>query len=615
LVDLNIPKLCKAIKHARLALRFARTERRELARLVAGTHFSEQGAREKQPVNLLALYQWIIGRKLISAAPRFMLSTFNTQIKPVVAAVQQWGNEEIVRMNLANTLRRFVTDGLYSLATMKVAIMNPVDAAMCAWRLPAGSPSAKGIDFDDWVGDGHARDLTEMYFEGFRFRAPVQAVRECQEFNRKVRKSVEVQYDTAYNQEGDERISMIGRGYYGMNDEEYEDMCTCWEIYLPMHRKVVTLISDESGYPDGDADALHVADWIGSDNGPFVHMAYGLIPNNLLPLAPMMNLRDMHEAANFNLRKLMRVAERTKELTLYEQSMDKDATSIRDASDGMMVATKDPKNFTQIVFGGQHMAGLVAVANEFRNLFSYAAGNLDMAGGLAPQSKTLGQDKLLSAAGSDSIQSLQEDTVCATSDTIERLGWFWWHDPFKIQTVEHQVPGLPGISGTRRVFPNHPRFTDPKNKEFRGRPPLVRSGSFNDLSIKVDPYSLPHNTPESRMATMQSVMTNVVLPMMQFCVQQGIGLDMNKYLNKVGQYLNMPDLAEILTIIPPPEDASMGGAKSRTMPLSTERTVNRTSGSEATDRGQTKSMTTQLLSGKNQGGSPKASAPGFPAAA
>jgi hypothetical protein len=583
--------------------------------MVCGTHWAEDGAKEKQPVNLLALYQWIISRKLIANNPRFMLSTFNQDIKPVVSAMQVWGNKEIEKMRLANTLRRVVIDALYSIGIMKVALMTPADAAMTCWRMPAGSPMARRVDLDDWVGDIHARDLSEMYFEGFRYRAPLEAVKESRLFKKSVRDKLYAQNDPSYNQDGDERISMLGRGYYGMNTEEYEDQVTLWEIYLPLERLIVTLAADDSGYPDLDDDPLHVAPWIGHPNGPFHHLSYGLVPGNLMPLAPMMNLSDMHEATNYNWRKIMRVAERTKELTLFEQTSAEDADHVRDASDGQMVGVKDPKNFVQVVYGGQHLSALVAVANSFKELFSYAAGNLDMAGGLSPQSKTATQDKLLAQNASESVQSMQDDTVTFVAGGIESFGWYWWNDPFKIQEVAHQVPGIPEITQTRRVYPNHPRYTDESHPEFRGKPALIRQGSFNDLGIQVDPYSLPHSTPETRMATMQSVVTQVVLPMMQFCVQAGISFDMNKYLQKIGGYLNMPDLNEILTITPPPEDTSSGGSHSRTMPLSTERTVNRTSDSEKTASGQDKAMTTSLLSGKSQGGARSRSTTGFPAVA
>ena len=55
------------------------------------------------------------------------------------------------------------------------------------------------------------------------------------------------------------------------------------------------------------------------------------------------------------------------------------------------------------------------------------------------------------------------------------------------------------------------------------------------------------STPQSLLRDLNQVMQTIVIPMMPLLQQQGIMLDLNAYLRKVATYLDMPDLAEIVT--------------------------------------------------------------------
>ncbi len=554
----------------------------------AGHHWSDEGTTEKVPVNLISLYVSVVGRNLIAKNPRVMLSTFDRSLKPTVSAMQAWANKEIEHMRLQETLQRVVVDALFSIGIAKVALATPADSASMAWNLGAGEPFAERVDLDDFVYDIHARDFGEVAYIGHRFRVPLQSVRDSSLYHRS-RKDLTASDDPLYNLEGDERINVLGRGAYGGN-EEYEDMVDLWEIYLPRHRLVITLADDNLTGPsatNSTADPLRVQKWLGTEAGPYHILSMGIVPGNAMPKGPLQDLIDLHEAANKAYRKVVRMSERTKELTAVQGGAMEDGSRVMQADDGDILRLDNPDKIKQFVMGGQALQGVIAWATTAKDLFAYMAGNLDMMGGLSPQSKTAAQDKLLAENSTKALADMQDRTITFTSDVIKSLCWYWWHDPFKVQRSKHALPGLPNLQIQRQVTPAQ-----------------RQAGRFEDLDITVDPYSMQHNTPQSRMAALNQVVTQIVLPMMQLLVQQGIAFDINAYLQKIAQYMDMPDLAEIITIQAPPQpDVSTGASKDRKMPMQTERTYNRTNTPSQTRESSDRNLVATML-GHNMGGNP-----------
>lgn len=602
-VDLD--RLCYAMQRSRWVLRKFREERRESVRLYVGEHWSEEGAYRAQPVNLIAQYVSIIGRTLIAKNPRVMLSTFDQGNKPAVAALQTWANREIVQMRMADVFQRVVLDALFSIGVCKVALATPVDSAAVAWNLPAGQPFAERVDLDDFVFDVHARDFNEVSYIGHRFRAPLEVVKSFKLYS-KARLQLSPSTDPFYNLEGDERISTLGRGFYAGNDEEFEDMVDLWEVYLPRHRMIVTMVDDDLSAPDTVTTmpekgakryggALRVQKWLGPDTGPYHILKFGTVPGNIMPKAPIQDLRDMHEAVNNIYRKLIRQAERQKQVLEVAGAAMEDGSRKQEANDGDIIRSDNPALAQIRNYGGPDQANF-QLGVHFGEIFNKLAGNLDAIGGLQPQAKTLGQDQMLDQSASGGVASMQSTTVDFVADVLKSLCWYWWNDPQKIMRTKHSLVGMPDMGIVRTVTPQQ-RMKTP----------------FSDLEIEVDPYSMQHSTPEQRASDLDQLVSQVLTPLMPILQQQGIQFDAQTYLKKRAAYKNMPDLPEIVTLGEPP--APQGGGQgpeasgSGPMPASTTRNYVRRSFGQGTPQNKQSDLMNNLskniANGNGQAGSMK----------
>lgn len=583
------------MQRSRQMLVHYRKERKEAVRQYVGRHWSEEGSSEKVPVNLLSLYVQVVGRNLIAKNPRVLLSTFDRTLKPMVSAMQTWANKEVEHMHLQETLHRVVVDALFSVGICKVALATPAESAALAWGLAAGSPFAERVDLDDFVYDIHARSFEEVSFIGHRYRVPLDVVKDSKVYN-KSRKQLVPSQDNPYNLEGDERISTLGRGVYAGTEEEFEDYVDLWEVYLPRHRVVLTLADDNltgasTGAGGYQVEALRQQGWVGPDSGPYHILAYGIVPGNAMPKGPIQDLIDLHQDANRAYRKMIRMLDRTKTVTTYQAGQSEDAARIQGSDDGDLVPVNRPDAIKPLTFGPEALQAILAGATTLKDLFVYMAGNLDMLGGLSPQSKTLGQDQMLAQNASRSIADMQETTVSYVSRVVKGLCWYWHNDPFKVQRSSHNLPGLPGLSFERRVRPQQ-----------RQRLP------FEDLQIEVDPYSMQHQSPQQRMQALDQVMTQIYIPLAQLFQQSGVVADWNAYLSLKAKLMDMPELSEILTIQEPPApDTQTGGAGASagqpTKPAQTERTYTRlnqpSQTREASDRNLVSTMLGHNLGGKN----------------
>lgn len=554
--EINMPRLRAAMKRARLALRKPREMRRELVRQYVGPGWSEEGTREKVPVNLISLYCSVVGKALISKNPCVSLTTTQKAAMPMVAAMERWLNTKLARSTFAQIMARVMLDGLFSIGIAKVALATPSDAANFAWSVEAGTPFVAAVDLDDLVFDIHARDINEVGFIGHRYRVPLDSVRDSKIYH-KSRKQLVASSDDPYNQEGDQRISTLGRTFYAVTDQdEYEEHVDLWELYLPRHRLVVT-IADQS-MSGTDDEPLRVQKWIGPDEGPYHVFRLADVPGNPMPKAPLQDLYDLHLSVNHIYRKLIRQAERQKEIVGIASGSTEDGNRLIEASDGDAIRMDRPESIKQVSFGGPNQANFL-LGNALRDLFSRMGGNLDTLAGLAAQSKTATQDTMLNQNAGRTVADMQDTAVTFTSRVMRAMLFWYKHHPTLTMDSQFSVPGVPEISVQTPV-------TADDRKTIR----------WDSIDLAVDPYSMQHMPPQAKLQAINGIIQQIA-PFLALAQQQGVVFDMNRYVSIAAKLLNIPDLTEVLKVQEPPTVETGAGEEQPGKPATTTRNYVRTS--------------------------------------
>ena len=587
--EVDLDRLCEAIRTSRMVLEPYRVARREAARKYAGDQWSSETAYVPRPVNFLSLYMQIMSRNLISHDPQAMLSTFKKEYKAIVSAMEDWVNPELVRMDLAATLERGGMDALYGFHVMKVGLATPAMSEKSGWEMGVGMPYAQCVDLDDWCMDPHARTFKECSWMGHRSRVMVETLRGSKLYEAVKRKRLQPTQDQQNNEDGDERISMLGRQYVAgeLGNEAY-DYVDLWEIYLPMEKLVVTMMSEDGGSPMliGDKrEAFDIRPYIGPYCGPYHFLS--LMPpvaGNAMSKGPVQDLILMDEHLNGIMTKLIQQAARQKEI-LAVAGNDGDAKRVVDARDGEVLPIENPDKMKPMGFGGPHPNNQ-NFALSMWEMLNKIGGNIELMGGLGEQSKTATQDKLLNANSSATMKWMQQAMVKHTSKVIESILWFYHHHPEKVMTGYREIEGL--------EYPIERKVT-PRDRE---------KVPFEEIEIRVDPYSLSHSTPGERLAFINQVVQQTIIPLMPILQQQGIGFDAGKFLELISKYSNNPDIEEIITNLADNQGEPQGEEEPGSMkPSSTRREYNRVNSSTQTGEGQVKANLQQMM-GQNRGGRP-----------
>lgn len=568
--DLDYGRLCDAVRAGYKAMQPYREQRMKAVEQLVGRNWSGGGSGKSVPMPLVSLWTSAVLRATVSKAPRVQYETFDAAAKPAVRAAQDWANREIVRTGMTGEFRRLVANGLYGLAVMKVGLSTPAEAAAHGYGVGAGQPYACCVDQDDFACDPNSRDLRCVAWAAHRARLPMDAVLASDLYDARVRKALTAQRFRRYNPGGDERIQELGRadsaGGTGYADDEFEDFVEVWEIYLTRRKVVVTVAADDAGNPD-PTRVLRTAKWLGHPDGPYCYLENGVAVGNLMPKPPVSDLLDMHEAANRAYRKLVRQADRSKDLTVYQSAAAEDAARMNAADDGESVRVDSVQNVKPYQTGGPNQA-VFQIGMHFKDMFSFVAGGMDSYAGLSQAGDTATQEKIIAGNSSQYIADLQGNAVEAISETMKRLTWLWWEHPELVMESEYTAPGVKEISLTRKV---HPRGSGQD---------LSRDVPFDRLDLRIDPYSLQHKSPQQVASQIVQIVMSVFQPLAPLMAQQGVVLDAQALMEMLGDKTDLPQLKEILTIAEPVQPGAGGGDPGGGgMAPNTSRTYNRVSSS------------------------------------
>lgn len=572
--DIGINRLCDAMRHARTQLKVFRDNRKRLIRMYVGADYSDNATVLRRPLNMISMWVNLVRRAIVNRSPRAMLTTWDESHPREVWTAQAWGNRQFERMGLGFALDRWVTDSLFCLGIMKTGIVKPTDSEVKGWKLFAGEAYADTVDFDDYVLDVFARNFNELGYEGHRYRAPADSVNRLY----KLRGSDKVEASPqSFNLDGDERAAMIARGYLAGDVDEYVELTDLWEIYVPAHRAILTFRADGGGTPNGEDDLIEAREYIGPYCGPYIKLSMNPVPGNLMPKSPLMDMVALDDAINKNLRKLIRQCNRVKEITEYTSASSDDMKRINAASDGDSVMVSKPGEINQRVYGNPN-AQLFGITMQFKQLFSWLGGNMDAFGGLARQAGTAAQEAQINQNAGATIASMQEQTLNQTREVMNNLFWYFWNDPEGVMRANYK----PIESRGDIMFP---RTLTPQERQ---------QIPWEDLEVKVDPYSMTGDTPAQRLQFLNGLV-NMIMPMLPVIGQQGVQFDARAWLRKVAEYANQPDVRDIFSLGDPLPGQSPMAEEAPGKPPVTNRTYTRKSESEATPQGQESDMISQLM--------------------
>jgi hypothetical protein len=554
----DILRLYQAVREHRRHLAVFRENRRELIRQFVGAHYSNDGSADKVPVGLMNLAMSVYMRQLAAQAPRVLVKAKRDTLKPFEFVLSESINQKLVETEFESVLQHATRNALLSLGLCRVGLAT-VDEDRTESFVEPISPQ-------DWVHDTTAKSYADVSFAGFRYEMPVEIAKEAPEFDKKARDLISEDTRSALDADAMEEAGDESPASF-MEPEQFEPTVAMWDIWLPRYGYIVTL-------PRNGSRALNVIDWEGPKHGPFHMLGFDDVPDEIWPLSPMATLMDLHTLANQLFVKLSRQGIDSKTVVEALRGAEDDARRITRGGDSEVVSVDEFGRIAEHKFGGMDAQNL-ALFLQSKNLFSWLGGNIDALGGLGPQSETLGQDQLLTAAASKRLSDMQERVTKFAKTVIHDLAWYEWTDELWERQINRPINNR-GMRLSRMYGPED------------------RIGDFLEYNFDIIPYSMQDRSPSERVQLIMQVIQNVAMPLRQELAASH-SFDFDRMFKMLADYLGLPEIGEILLSY----GSGTGGGGSFA-PSDTTRTNVRVSKPGATPRGAEDVMMRGMMGMKSQ---------------
>jgi hypothetical protein len=568
-------RLCKAIKTSRQALDPFRRVRKEFVRDHVGSWYSEQGARNKTLANMMNQTARIYMVALAANNPQVMVSTPLASNFPFAKRFEVNLNKLIGDMNLDKTFRMIVLDAFFCIGC-GVVMMRDTDTRFHGlleseedvWLDP-GEPWLNRVSVDDLILDMSAKELTKMRYCGHMYRADYEKVMDEPGYDKKVKARLT---PTSKNTTDDPDYTRDIAAGIAVDDDELKPMLWLQDVWVAENNEVATFAVDQELPP------LIEREWKGSQAGPYKFLSLGLVPDNIIPASPAMNLKGLHDLNNRLMQGMESDSDAHRVMNIYPPGAEKEAEALRTGQRNGWYRMKSPEQVKQVEVGGVDPRDQ-ALAMFTQDQFDRQAGGLSVMGGLGPQAATVGQEELIHGKVGRMEADMRMSVVSFASDCILDLGRLMWED----QTLELQSSVPYGNSGIEVE----------SNWE-----PDLRMGEFEDYEFRVEPYSMVFNTPQQKLQELFQVLDKIapIWPMFQ---ASGATLDAEAIVDEIARLLNRPEFKRFITFASPSSMLNGDQNTVRQSPVTSRETVRKNIPTGGTQDSRS-SIMQQVLSGQSR---------------
>lgn len=516
--DIDRSRLWKAIYSSRNMIDLFDGDRTAMLRDYGGTLYTPY--RRMGPtryVNKLQSTARIYQMALAFNNPQCKITSFDQKNWPFCRKYEVNANKVAANINLNVTMQDTVLDAFFLMGTVKVRMADAglKEIEPNIWLDP-GKPWVDRVSLSDVILDMSARSVRNMKFYGDRYRAPFDAVRNRDDFDSAVTKKLTPTQKLNQNSSS-ERADAIASGN-SVDDDELEPMCWLMDLYFPRERVFVTMSADQDNLAP-----LKVTDWEGSDQGPYKFLAFGTMPDNVMPTSPAQQLVLLDRLMNRLYRKLADQAKRQKSFFLVPKGGENDGTVIKDAEDGEYVTVVDPKNVVPVNF-----PGIDANTNAFflaaQEIYNVQAGNERSIAGLGEEAGTLGQEQQIAAHAGGLIGYLKGQVNTFASEVLREIGCLMWDD--ETLTVDSSTE-----------VENTGYMVDSSWK------PGDRKGLKDHYDFRVEPESMVYRPAESKLKTLNEFAQGYL--QMLPAIQAGI-FDGQEYARIWSEYTYTPEILRLV---------------------------------------------------------------------
>jgi hypothetical protein len=575
-------RLERAIEWSIECLEPFKEARRDAIDEIAGFEYGDGATEDERPVNYLELTTTTYRRLLAGGNPRVLVSTKVVLLKAEALEFEVVMDDHLERTDFAEELDLWIMEAIVSpRAIMRVGLEATETVEIDGVPEEVGISTARVIFFEDFFSDMSKQRFEQSEYMGHDYWLSIDEIKASGLFKVNLVERLVPSQRRLEGVQGGDRSEELTTGGRPIDDGQLFDQIHLRDVWLPSLGLLITLAPGQEFH-----EPLREMEWTGQRGGPYIALAYNKLPQNVLGPSVISHIIELHDKLNSVFRKIHRQADRTKQVTLYTDRSEADAKAVVESDDGDMVNCAYPQDIVPMISGGVN-PGLLAYFMQLKDIANYFTGNIEAAAGLGPSSPTLGQDELIRDMVGRRFEMMADQTMRAVRKVMRAHAHWLWNDPVR------QLSLYKSLQGTKVNIPfvfssaNH-------------------VGNFANYNIDIEPYSMQGQTPQTRVASIRAILTEIYPVIREEAIAQGVSINAEQTFRTFARLLNVNELEELMVITQPqsPEHARtprMDVPK----PATTRRVEERVNRSERTRRGSegelSKILMSALKSGSQQG--------------
>jgi len=473
--------------------------RQIMLRALESGYFRGEGKEAKShPINLIERGLNILVPYLVMNNPHLLITTKKNQYKPFAETTELAFNHLMEEIKFASlSLRPVVRDAMFGLGIMKTGLMKSHDVEIFGHLHEVGQVYSDPVDMVDYIGDPNANSFESFEFEGNFYRLDLEAAREMYPKHSDILLPTYTLHGDN-NQYGPEKI-----GKSSANDGQFDtlrEFVRLADFWIPDENIIVTIEPNSNRI-------IRTVEADTPEGGPYDKLYFSDFPGTSLPIPPVWYWLDMDTAMNVIVNKMRKQAESQKTVLAYEGAAADDAERLSGAGDRQAIKVSDVKGIANLEWPGiddQHYNWIQYLERQF----SKQNNNMDTLGGLNSGANTLGQEQMMMANASRSVDDMVNSVYDFTKSVSKKMVFQFWSDPLI------SVPQIKRVQG----FGDIPVVFDR----------AARDGEFWDYEFSIEPYSMQRLSPQVEFQRTLSLLTQWIIPTMQIAAGQGAQVNIPK---------------------------------------------------------------------------------------
>lgn len=489
----------------------------------AGHYYrNAQGLTGEEPINLIFNTIRAMVPNLVMKNPVNQIVTPYVAHKEYAELLSMGLNSVERQIKLKQTLRAWIVSALFGWGIMKTGLS--VSGQMLQFgdiNIDPGQVYAELVNLDNFVLDPMCTDINKATFLGHKTTVPRQMLLDTDVYDHDLVR----QLPSATTSKKENSVSSLTQQNAGSREmQSLQDCVRVVELYVPEANALITI---PDPYQITFDKYIGITDYYGPKEGPYVFLSFTPpVIGNPLPVAPVSLWYDLHRMANRTFTKIMDQADRQKDIGFYEPALANEAQDIKDASDGDMIASTNPKGVNVVSFGGQNRNNELML-QQLQVWYNYISGNPDqMAGNMTPGTKgsqeTATRSQILQGNASISIEDARDILYDQTAEISRRLAWYLHTDPLIDLPLTKRKAGGEEIQLSLT--------------------PEQRQGDFLEFTFKIVARSMSRLDPTVRSKRIMEFATNVIpsaATTAQVMLQMGQPFNLQRYLTQMANELGI----------------------------------------------------------------------------